>query len=92
MNPNISIDEDVSINIDHIEKNRNCEKLLGIKIDSKLNCKEHFDGIFKKASQKLNALSRVAPYINVAKRKLMMNSVFCITVQLLPFGLDVSPS
>ena len=23
MNPNISIDEDVSINIDHIEKNRN---------------------------------------------------------------------
>ena len=40
-------------------KNTNCEKLLGIKLDSKLNFNEHLDGIIKKASRKINALSRI---------------------------------
>ena len=38
-----------------------------------LNLKEHLDGIIKKASRKINALSRTAPYMNVAKRRLLMN-------------------
>ena len=38
-------------------KNTNCEKLLGIKVDSRLNFNEHLDGMFKKASGKINALS-----------------------------------
>ena len=56
--------------------NSNCERLLGVKIDSKLNFKEHLDGIIKKASRKINVLSRVAPYMNIAKRRLLMNSFF----------------
>ena len=36
-------------------KNTNCEKLLGIKVDSRLNFNEHFDGIIKKANRKINA-------------------------------------
>ena len=40
-------------------KNTNCEKLLGIKVDSRLNFNEHLDGIIKKASCKINALSRI---------------------------------
>ena len=37
-------------------KNTNCEKLLGIKVDGRLNFIKHLDGIIKKASCKINAV------------------------------------
>ena len=37
-----------------------CEKLLGIKIDHKLSFEPHVESLCKKASQKLNALTRMA--------------------------------
>ena len=56
--------------LDNIEiENSNCERLLGVKTDSKLNFNEHLDGIIKKASQKINALSRISPYMNIAKNE-----------------------
>ena len=36
-----------------------CEKILGIKIDNSLNFKEHIESLCKKASPKINALSRL---------------------------------
>ena len=57
-------------------KNTNCEKLLGIKVDSRLNFNEHLDGIIKKASRKINALSRIIPFMNISKRRILMNSFF----------------
>ena len=73
----VSSNEHVSMKLDNIEiENSNCERLLGVKIDSKLNFKEHLDGIIKKASRKINALSRIAPYMNIGKRRLLMNSFF----------------
>ena len=42
-------------------KSSKWEKLLGIKIDNKLNFNTNVDEICKKAGQKLNALSRVTP-------------------------------
>ena len=69
--------EHVSMKLDNIEiENSNCERLLGVKIDSKLNFKEHLDGIIKKASREINALSRIAPYMNIEKPRLLMNSFF----------------
>ena len=41
--------------------------LLGITIDSNLTFENHINSICKKASQKLNALARIAPYINIQK-------------------------
>ena len=41
-----------------------CEKRLWIKIDSNLNFKEHIESLFKKASQKINALSRLSSSMN----------------------------
>ena len=41
-----------------------CKKLLGIKIDSNLNFKEHIESLCKKSSQKVNALSRLASSMN----------------------------
>ena len=73
----ISNNEKVPMKTDNIElENTSSEKLLGIIIDSKLNFKEHLEGIIKKASRKVKVLSRITPYMNLTKRKLLMNSFF----------------
>ena len=51
-----------------------CEKLLGIKVDNNLKFKEHIKSLCKKASQKFNALSRLASSMNFEQRSLIMNS------------------
>ena len=51
-----------------------CEQLLGIKIDSHLNFKEHIESLCKKASQKINALSRLTSSMNFEQKRLIMNS------------------
>ena len=51
-------------------------KMLGIIIDSKLNLKEHLKEIIKKASRKVNVLSRITPYMNLTKRKVLVNLFF----------------
>ena len=62
-------------------KNSEYEKLLGIKVDTKLNFNEHLNDIISKASRKVNALSRVCqcfvmPYMSLSKKKILMNSFF----------------
>ena len=42
------------------------EKLLGIKLDSKLSFQNHASSLCKKASQKLHALTRIANYVNLS--------------------------
>ena len=55
----VSKNENISMHSGPFEiKNTNCEKLLGIKFDSRLNFNEYLDGIIKKASGKSNTLSR----------------------------------
>ena len=53
--------------------------LLGITIDSNLTFENHINNICKKVSQKLNALARVARYMNTQKRRKIMN--FFVTSQ-----------
>ena len=73
----ISNNEKVSMKIDNIKlENASSEKLLGIIIDSKLYFKEHLEGIIKKASRKVNLLSRITSYTNLTKQKLLMTSIF----------------
>ena len=73
----ISKNESVSVYIGPFEiKNTNCEKLLGIKVDSRLNFNEHLDGIIKKASPKINVLSRITPFMNISKGRILMSSFF----------------
>ena len=50
-------------------KNIKFEKLLGIKLYSKLNFNFHVHDICQKAGQKLNAISRITPYMDFAKRR-----------------------
>ena len=51
-----------------------CEKLLGIKIDHKLSFEPHVESLCKKASQKLNALARMASSLKFKQRKLLLNA------------------
>ena len=57
-------------------KNTSYEKLLGIKIDSKLTFDKHISGLCKKAANKLRALARVTSYMSLPKKKLLLNSFF----------------
>ena len=54
-----------------------CKKeqvLLGITIDSNLVFKNHINYVCKRASKKLNALTRVALYMNMQKKRIIMKS------------------
>ena len=67
--------DNVSANIDNhsiISENKN--ELLGIILDSKLSFEDHINNLCKKASQKLNALARIVPYMCLEKRKTVMKA------------------
>ena len=65
-----------------------CQKLPGMKIDSQLKFTEHLNDIISKASRKVNALSWITPYMNMAKYNILTNSFF-ITFQLFFSSLNV---
>ena len=56
---------------DYTIGNSECEKLLGVKIDVNLNFNNHISDLCKKASRKISALARVAPFMSFNKRKLL---------------------
>ena len=69
--------DEVVLNLGETEiKNSDSEKLLGIKVDAKLNFNEHLNDIISKANRKVNILSRVVPYMSLSKKKILMNSFF----------------
>ena len=57
-------------------ENSDCEKLLGVKIDNKLTFDYHVSDMCKKANRKINALARIEPFININKKRILMNSFF----------------
>ena len=50
------------------------EVLLGITIDQELKFDDHVNYLCKKASLKLNALARIARFMNVSKKRIIMKS------------------
>ena len=68
-------DNTLSVNVDKYKIfNKGSEKLLGITIDSKLSFDEHVRLLCKKATQKLHALARVARYMNLPQRRMIMKA------------------
>ena len=57
-------------------ENTKREKLLGIQFENKQSFDYHLSKICKKASTKRYALGRVTPYLNLSKRKILMNVFF----------------
>ena len=56
--------------------NSQSEKLLGVKFAQKLSLDDHISELCKKASRKIHALSRLAWYINISKRHILMYAFF----------------
>ena len=68
-------EDEVSITLDkEVTKWNKTVKLLGIKIDNKLDFNENISNICKKASLKLHALARIAPYMNKEKLRILMKT------------------
>ena len=71
----LSTNESEQINInDTIIDSSKAEKLLKILIDNKLNFDKHVSSLCVKAGQKLHGRSRISSFINIKKRKLIMNA------------------
>ena len=66
----LSKDESSEIHIgDSIIDSSTCEKLLGIKIDSKLRFDDHIQDLCDEANRKLRALARATLCMNPQKEK-----------------------
>ena len=69
--------QEVSLNVNNFKiKNGDCEKLLGVKFDSKLRFDRHVTDLCRRTSRKIHALARVSPFMNLSKRRLLMSSFF----------------
>ena len=55
-------------------RNSSCQKHLDVCFDSKLTFYSHIDNICKKASQKLNTISRITPYMDFSRKRLAINA------------------
>ena len=69
----------VNIGTSQIE-NSKYEKLLGVNIDSNLSFEKHQNIICGKARAKINALGRVAHFMNIEKRRTIMNAFLQFSV------------
>ena len=57
---------------DNLIFNENVVELLGITFDNAMNFHTHVSGLCKKASQKMHALSRIAKYMGLERRRMIM--------------------
>ena len=71
-------------------KNTECSTLFQIKVDCGLMFENYLDGVIKKDSNKRNTLSRDTPFMNLPKKKMLMNSFVKSQFSYLSTGLAVS--
>ena len=72
-----SPEDDIAFQIENSTiKCSKVKKLLGVHIDYKLEFDTHVETICKKAHRKLNALSRIKNYMELPKRRILMNAFF----------------
>ena len=57
-------------------KSFKAKKLLGINLDKNFKFDIHVESICQKANRKLNALARIANYMELPKRRILMNAFF----------------
>ena len=73
--PLLSGNSNLTANIDgNVIESEGNQVLLGITIDSNLSFNMHINNLYKKASVKLNALARIAGYMDFPKRRLIMKA------------------
>ena len=50
--------------------------MLAVKFDNKLTFEKHITDICRKASSKIYALAPIVPYMDLSKRRMVMNAFF----------------
>ena len=65
-------------------RNSQYEKLLGVTADTKLSFKKHIQLIYGKANAKLKALVKIIPFMNLEKKKILMNAFFNVKFSYCP--------
>ena len=66
----LSTSNELTTKINEVQiKKSQSQKLLGITIDNDLKLEDHINKICRKGSAKISALSRIAPYMDLPKRK-----------------------
>ena len=71
----LSGNSNLTANVDgNVIESEGKQVLLGISIDSNLSFNKHINNLCKKASAKLNALARIAGYMDFPKRRLIMKA------------------
>ena len=80
-----STNDTINLIVDNqvIDKSK-CEKLLGVRFGYKLTFNAPIDNIFKKSRLKLNAFSRIAPYMDFNKKRLLVNAFFMFQLNYCP--------
>ena len=58
------------------------EKLLGVKLDWKQNFDDHRSDICEKARRKLNTLVRIAPFIGLSQKRLLVTSFLILSLMI----------
>ena len=75
-------------------KSRTAETLLGITIDSELNFDNNLSAICNKVSRKINALGRIANYMSLEKRRIVMKTfiesqfIYCPLIWMIHSGTN----
>ena len=81
----VSSSDAVNVRVSEYDiKNSECEKLLDVKFDNKLTFEKHITDICRKASRKIYALARIAPYMDLSKRRMVMNAFFNLQFNYCP--------
>ena len=80
------LDKNETLKVSNQQKMINSKEvaILVIKIDRKLSFQQHIKNISKKVGHKLNALSRIFPYLEDKKKKVVYNTMmksYLITVR-----------
>ena len=79
------VEEEVDISIDGVNlKSTCCVKLLGVTIDCKLSFRSHVKTLCKTASQKVKALFRIRPYLNIRCAKQLCDAYILSTFNYCP--------
>ena len=72
---NSNMEDQFTLNIDGNQvKSEKSVKLLGVSIDNKLSFEEHVSSLCKKASNQLNAISRLHRYLGFKEKEVLINS------------------
>ena len=81
----LSTDEQVQVKIGTAQiENSSSKKLLGVTIDAKLCFEKYIEQIYAKARAKLKALARIAPFMNIKKKKVLMKAFFMAQFSYFP--------